>query len=318
MIPPLPSFLLDAVRFFLYYEQLLQLHARVNDDVVEPFPFELFVSCWMAFETLMDVYNLHAVYTPVQRLIRRLCVFDPALARGNGQDVWGNIVRNPENFWFLTGETPESLQELVADIAQEVRRPYLHHGGHRQHCHNLSTRNRVLLTFIWLRQYPTNAYLAFLFGVSTRTVYDEIHHILAILHEHYVPRQTFWHTIPHWNTLRNRHIDFPNVVGFIDGTPIRINTPVGPIQRLYYRRDKHFHFMNWMVIVDNDGYFVHGQAGFTGHLTDSTCFEYMNVPHLPGGLFILGDRGFPQRHPLLVPIRRGQGVQEHLRLATNR
>jgi hypothetical protein len=92
MVLPFPEFLLEFIRFFHCYEHIISLHALVCEDidVVEPFPFQLFVSCWTAFKTVIDIYNVYSVYTPVQLLIRDLCVFE--VARGNGVDVWSTIV----------------------------------------------------------------------------------------------------------------------------------------------------------------------------------------------------------------------------------
>ena len=49
---------------------------------------------------------------------------------------------------------------------------------------------------------------------------------------------------------------------------------VGPIQRLYYRGDRHCHFLNWYVIVDLEGFIVYSRPGFLGHLNDATCFRF--------------------------------------------
>lgn len=73
-----------------------------------------------------------------------------------------------------------------------------------------------------------------------------------------------------------------------------------------------------MVVVDVEGYFVYGLAGFMGHLVDSTCYEYMDMPQLPPGLRIMADKGFPQRLPLMGAIRRRQGIPPHVRGYANR
>ena len=51
---------------------------------------------------------------------------------------------------------------------------------------------------------------------------------------------------------------------------------LGRYQRLFYRRDRHCFFLNWMVIVDVNGYIVLSRPGFVGHLADSTCFRYQS------------------------------------------
>ena len=47
----------------------------------------------------------------------------------------------------------------------------------------------------------------------------------------------------------------------------------GPVQQFYYRGDKKFHLLNWLVITDAEGYIVFSRPGFLGHVHDSTCLE---------------------------------------------
>ena len=77
--------------------------------------------------------------------------------------------------------------------------------------------------------------------------------------------------MPHWRNLAGFYPDWPRVVAIIDGTPFRISKPTGPFQRLFYRPDRHCHFMNWLVIVDVLGYIVLSRPGFLGRSHDNTC-----------------------------------------------
>ena len=58
---------------------------------------------------------------------------------------------------------------------------------------------------------------------------------------------------------------------------------IGKIQRLYWRRDRHCFFMNWIVIVDVRGFIVLSRPGFVGHLHDSTCFTYNFIIYMGNG-----------------------------------
>ena len=57
---------------------------------------------------------------------------------------------------------------------------------------------------------------------------------------------------------------FPDVVGMLDCTCLRINRPTGPHQQFFYRSNKGYNFMNWLVVVDVAGYFVHTRCGYAG------------------------------------------------------
>ena len=76
----------------------------------------------------------------------------------------------------------------------------------------------------------------------------------------------------------------------------------GRIQRLFWRKDRHCFFLNWIVIVDVRGFVVFSRPGFVGHLHDSMCFRHIKLPPFPQGLQIMADQGFANRSPLLVPV----------------
>ena len=48
----------------------------------------------------------------------------------------------------------------------------------------------------------------------------------------------------------------------------------GAIQRIFYRKDRHCHFLNWLVIVDVLGFVVLSRPGFIGRTSDNTCMRY--------------------------------------------
>ena len=73
----------------------------------------------------------------------------------------------------------------------------------------------------------------------------------------------------HWRSLTGTYPEWPRVVAILDGTPFHISKPTGPIQRLFYRRDRHCHFLNWIVIVDIKGYIVFSTPGFIGRAHDN-------------------------------------------------
>ena len=127
---------------------------------------------------------------------------------------------------------------------------------------------------MWLRRYPTMDHLGMHFGISVSSVHRYIHKILPYLHAYIVPKYVRWHTMNKWRSISGTLDNFPSVVAIADCTPHRINKPLGPIQRLYYRGDRHCHFLNWYVIVDLEGFIVYSRPGFLGHLNDATCFRY--------------------------------------------
>ena len=111
------------------------------------------------------------------------------------------------------------------------------------------------------------------FGIPVTCVHRIIHRLIPLLHVFLVPNYIKWHDNNHWNSLRGYFAYWPRVVAIVDGTPFRISKPKGHIQRLFWRKDRHCFFLNWIVITDVEGFVVFSRPGFNGHLHDSTCYR---------------------------------------------
>lgn len=100
---------------------------------------------------------------------------------------------HPHVLRSLTGLRPAEFEQLVADVAplfaaSEKKRLLLNKpqrerkreigGGHP---FALPMQEQILLSVVWLRQYPTYEVLGFLFGVTHSTVSRLLHRVLPIL-----------------------------------------------------------------------------------------------------------------------------------------
>ena len=139
----------------------------------------------------------------------------------NSHDVWKDLSTNWNHFYWLTGETPVSMQIIIEGIRENFFNYHLH-GNNR-----LDFRNQILLVLIWLRRYPTMLHLGMHFGISVTTVHDIIHKMLPYFHEYLVHRYIKWHTMRKWRTLVGTFPDWPNCVAILDGTCFRISRPTG-------------------------------------------------------------------------------------------
>lgn len=306
---PFPEFIASATSAVSLILAVFEL-IEDEDDILPPYPVDNAV---FALVMLLRVIS-DDCFIPLRLAIRRIF---PTL-RIQREEYWSQIISNPVMLWELTGETPSSLRHIVQRISPEVQRFIRNSRNPRYRIRQtrpfaLSIRDRILMCFVWLRTYPTFADLGSRFEVSVSTSAENVHVILMITLVHYENRYITWHSIQSWNSLRGSFDDFPDVVGLLDATPIRINRPQGNIQRMYYRRDRGFHFMNWQVIVDCHGFFTHGQAGFLGHLLDAESYAMMpNIGHncplsLPRNSYLLADSGYPTGYPLLIPFSRRGG-----------
>ena len=113
---------------------------------------------------------------------------------------------------------------------------------------------QVLLCLIWIRRYPTMHHLSVHFNIPVSSVHRIIHKILPMLHVYLVPKYIRWHSDRTWRNSAGFFPEWPRVVAIVDGTPFRISKPKGNIQRIFYRRDRHCFFLNWIVIIDVLGF----------------------------------------------------------------
>ena len=312
MIAPLPTFIFSILAFVVEYLRILQ--ATFPRGIIPPPPLPL-DALLPGIEQFLNLCS--RLIVPVHGIIRRH--YD-----GNRwvipveRSVWNTLVIRPEHFWLLTGESPGSLTRVIEridpDIEARVRNPWNPRRRVRRTRPNaLCLHDRFLLTFIWLREYHTLTTLGRMFSVSASNVYDTVFTIVLILFEHYVDRYVTWNDKDSWNNQRGEFEEFPNAVGAIDAFSVQISRPTGDTQRLYYRRDRGYHFLNFHVVIDNDGFYQFSRGGYLGHATDAASFErlpsmgYVQQLHLPRNAYLLADGGYPSVNPLVTPFRRPRG-----------
>lgn len=102
---------------------------------------------------------------------------------------------------------------------------------------------------------------------------------------------------------------FPNVIGAIDGTHIKIRSP--PNDTVSYINRKGFPSLNVQLICDSRGLFTHCYAGEVGSLHDARVFRnspvarFLEMPdvYFPNDSHIIGDAAYAIHPHLLVPFR---------------
>ncbi|CAC5421415.1 unnamed protein product [Mytilus coruscus] len=139
-------------------------------------------------------------------------------------DVYSTLVSRPYDFLRLSGETVQSFQDL-----QDLIAPRMVNFQHRA----VEPRNRLLITLIWLRQYPTYPMLSLMFGIGTSTVGDIVNNMWLILWEVCVPLVE-WPDINSWRQRIGEWPEMTRVVGSIDGTSHEILIPSNEPQEEFY------------------------------------------------------------------------------------
>ena len=233
--------------------------------------------------------------------------------------------RHPTVFKAMTGLTVPQFDALVTDLLpryhaaeqQRLSRPDRQRAIGAGHPFELTPRNQVLLTVVWLRVYPIHEVLAYLFGISDTTVSRIIARILPLLEA--AGRDTM--RLPDPGRKRRRSLD-----ALLADTPalaVVIDTFEQPIQRHKDRTeaDKHYsgkkrrHTLKCQIVVDEETGAISAIAdSVPGPAADIKVLEASQVlQRLPPGVGALGDlayTGIDKLHPQglgAAPRRKPRG-----------
>jgi len=233
--------------------------------------------------------------------------------------------RYPTIFLKMTGLRVAEFDQLLSDMLPRIAeadhtrllRPHRRRapGGGRHH--DLTRTNQLLLTTIWLRLYPTNEVLAYLFGVSDSTVSRIIARIVPLL------EASGLDTMRMPDPGRKRRISLDALLSETPGLAVIIDTFEQRVQRPRNRAeaDRHYsgkkkqHTLKSQVTVDEGNGLVCDVAeSEEGPTADMTVLRHSQVlPRLPEGVGAIGDLGYVgigEAHPAgqaACPRRKPRG-----------
>src|SRR3954447_5353810 len=228
---------------------------------------------------------------------------------------------HPAVFRHLTGLTVPAFDALAADVVPAVetahratpdrpdRKRAIGAGGE----FGLATSDQLLLAVVWLRQYPTQEVLGFLFGVSDSTALRAARRCLPALGR--AGRDTM--RMPDPGPGRRKKLpallaDTPGLAVVIDSFEQRTQRPRRR-QRAYYSGKKKAHTLKSRVAVDEEsGRFVDVSDSVPGRWADIKLLKASRVlKRLPEGVGALGDLGYTgirDLHPAgACPRRKPRG-----------
>ena len=111
---------------------------------------------------------------------------------------------------------------------------------------------------------------------------------------------------------------FPNIIGAVDGTHVRIDPPAEN-PNAYYNRKK-FHSIILQAVCKHDLLFTSIYVGWPGRIHDAKVLRHSNLWETGdakcqfGNFHILGDGAYPLQRWLLTPYRdNGHLTQQELR-----
>jgi DDE superfamily endonuclease/Helix-turn-helix of DDE superfamily endonuclease len=238
-----------------------------------------------------------------------------------------NLRRYPTVFLKMTGlrlnEFADLLDDLLPRLAeaeqarlQRSNRQRAQGGGRHA---ELAPRDQILLATIWLRQYPTNEVLGFLFDVSDSTVSRVVNRLVPLLEAS--GKDTM--RMPDPGRKHRKELDT-----LLKETPelaVIIDTFEQKVQRCKDRKqaDAHFsgkkkqHTLKPQVAVDeHDGTLCDVSESVVGPTADLTLLKQSGLlERLPVGVGAIGDLayvGIAQAHPQglgATPRRKPRGKE---------
>jgi hypothetical protein len=229
----------------------------------------------------------------------------------------------PTVFRALTGLTapafeamlPELLHAFHADRRRRLDRPGRARAFGGGDDFDLDPADQFLLAIVWLRQYPTQEVLGYLFGTSDSTALRAIRRCLPVL------EQAGKDTMRMPDPGRGRRKNLPALLKDTPGLAVVIDTFEQPVQRprrrqrRYYSGKKKRHTLKSQVAVDEEtGKVVDVAESVPGPTADLKLLKASKVlKRLPPGVGALGDLayvGIADLHPRglgAAPRRKPRG-----------
>jgi hypothetical protein len=219
------------------------------------------------------------------------------------------LSEHPTVFRSMTGLSVSEFDRMVVEVApryeaterERLARPDRLRAPGAGHPFELDYQDALLLTMIWLRQYPTGEVLGYFFGVSEPTARRTVKRVLPGLEA--AGRATFrWPGRKQGRSLPEILEDCPEVAVVIDSFEQRIRRPTdkGKADENYSGKKKQI-TRKTQVCVDWDGHICHVSDSVPGPMADITLLKETEVlESLPAGVGAWGDsayQGIRDLHP---------------------
>ena len=220
-----------------------------------------------------------------------------------------HLRRHPAVFRHLTGLALDLFDELAADLLPAWRaaeRARLTRPGRRRavgagHPFALAFADQLLLTVVWLRHYPTQEVLGYLFGASDTAALRAIGRCLPLLEQ--AGRDTMRLPDPGKGgrkSLPRLLADTPGLAVIVDTFEQRVQRPKRR-QRSYYSGKQKRHTLKSQVTVDEEGDIADVAESRPGPWADLKVLRRSGLRRkLPRGVGALGDQayqGLARWHP---------------------
>lgn len=236
-----------------------------------------------------------------------------------------HLIRHPKLFVTMTGLHRNEFDALADEILplyaqaqrKRLQRPERQRAVGAGHPFELTPIDQLLLTLVWLRHYPINAVLGYLFAVSESTARRAVLGLLPLLEQ--TGRDSL--RMPEPNKRQRRSLDtllteHPALIVIVDSFEQRVQRP--PARNAadrYYSGKKKQHTLKSQVTVNHaTGEICDVSASVEGPTADLTLLKQSDVmARLPPSVGVMGDLayvGVAKLHPAglgFTPRRKPRG-----------
>jgi len=211
----------------------------------------------------------------------------------------------------MTGLTLKEFDEMLDEVlpkfgeAEQARLSRADRkraiGGGRQF--EMTARDQILMTVVWLRQYPTHEVLGYLFGVSDSTPSRYIKRVLPLLEATGQDGMRMPRTGRHGRPLAQLLAETPELVVLIDSFEQRVQRPQErqEADEYYSGKKKQHTLKNQVAVNEYTGEIVDVAESVRGPTHDMTLLRQSELLNrLPTGVGAIGDlayTGIDKLHP---------------------
>ena len=235
------------------------------------------------------------------------------------------LIRHSRIFVTMTGLHVDEFDALADEILprlaqaerQRLQRPNRQRAIGAGHPFGLSPLDQLLLTVVWLRHYPINAVLGYLFDVSESSARRTVLTVLPLLEQ--TGRDGM--RMPQPSKKQRRSLDallsdLPEILVVVDSFEQRVQRPMVPAEAdRHYSGKKKQHTLKSQVAVNCDtGEICAVSESVVGPTADISLLEQSAlIAHLPAGVGVMGDLayvGTDKLHPQqlgFAPRRKPRG-----------
>lgn len=234
--------------------------------------------------------------------------------------IYERLSRRPAAFRSMTGMSVNEFDSLYQKICPKIGEYHLESLNERERKRAIGagaeykndTRNRFLMTIIWLRLYVTYEVLGFLFDIHKSNVSRNMKPILEVLRKE-MKEEIVWPDKEKREKMKMDQFleEFSEVIAIVDATEQPTQRPKDKEeQKKYYSGKKKQHTLKNQVIVTPEGEIINASETAPGSKHDKKIFDENEPGDMDEDDAYMGDSGYQgiqHDHNAILPDKKPKG-----------